>query len=271
VSVLLAIGKLSESAPVAAGFLRDAVAFSSVGLLAMWLVFARKTPVMMSLVGVVAVLGVAILWNIWPAATRETTGDLLAIYAVATLIGLCSARLFGLRIGRASAIEPSGIRIRYSLRSLFLLTTIAALAARPLFAWHAELVAAETVPTGVALLALATPAAIATLLIAWAVLSPRPSGARTATMLLAAALSGGAAAALCGREADGWEIGLWLGLQAAFVAAPLAVVRACGYRFGRRATDFLFSEKGANDERANRIRATSNRVAVPGVVGVDAG
>jgi hypothetical protein len=131
-------------------------------------------------------------------------------------------------------MPPLALRLRFSLRSLFALTALAAFLAKPLEELHHKMIATDRLSAATAALATALPAAATALVTLWVVLSEGRLLVRAAIGLIAIIICGAAALLLSGREADWWLLALWLAPQPAIIGGSLAVLRCCDYRLGFR-------------------------------------
>ncbi len=211
-------------------FLLSALATSQLGLLGVWIGVARPlflpTRLLVSAVAVggwmTAISGFR--WN------RLEFSPLLFYYLLLpTLVagGLWIGRLAGLRLYRVSdKTEPSPARYQFSLRQLFIWTTIVAVVATA---------ASLLIPFSgliVVVLAVFIMAAL-TWACVWVVLGQRV-GRRPLALAVFAILLAFTFSLLFGVPVIHWPLGIML-LHCLLTVLSLAVFRACGYRVGWQA------------------------------------
>jgi hypothetical protein len=233
--------------------LQDAVPFAEMALLALWLVLGPgmwpiRLPALFGMIYLVWRQGayeagdVEQLWSddqglsrLYYAATVESDYSvaLLVLHAGVLLFALGAVRAFGFRLRS----EPLGLNAKdqYSLRTLFLLITTAALALAGAEQLRACAPPELDVPKALALPAAAVAFAAAALISLRAALAP---GSPLFRSLLAMGLCSGLGVGLayvCRREEDCLLMAAWLAGFGAIVNGTLLGVRACGYHVAHRA------------------------------------
>jgi hypothetical protein len=109
------IGRLGEYSPTAAEFIRDAVIFGQVGLIAVWIVLGPRSPTLWVAIPYATAIG-AWLPSRGPAAEIDRVlARMLAIEAVAIFAVLGLARQCGLQIARRGAPAPFALRFQAAL------------------------------------------------------------------------------------------------------------------------------------------------------------
>jgi hypothetical protein len=224
------IARLSDYSPTAAEFLRDAVIFGQVGLIAIWVVLGPRSPTLWIAVPYAAAIGAWLLFRGPSAEIDRVLARMLAVEAVAIFAVLGLARRCGLQIARRGTLPSFAPRFQYSLRAMFLFTALSAALAKPLWRFHDAMATSNRISLDAAAFATALPAAATTIVLLWVMLCEGRILIRAAAGTMAIAASGGAALLLSAREADWWLMSLWLAAQAAVVASTLAVIRGCDYR-----------------------------------------
>jgi hypothetical protein len=224
------IARLGEYSPTAAEFLRDAVIFGQVGLIAVWIVLGPRSPTLWVAVPYATAIGAWLLFRGPAAEIDRVLARMLAIEAVAIFAVLGLARQCGLHIARRGALPPFAPQFQYSLRTMFLVTLLLAALAKPLWQFHERMAASNRLSLDAAAFATALPAAATTIVLVWVILCEGRILIRAAAGTIAIATSGATALVLSAREADWWLMTLWLAAQAAVVGGTLAVVRGCDYR-----------------------------------------
>ncbi len=224
------IARLGEYSPTAAEFLRDAVIFGQVGLLATWIVLGPRSPTLWVAVPYAAAIGAWLLFRGPAAEIDRVLARMLAIEAVAIFALLGLSRRCGLQMARQGTLRPFAPRFQFSLRAAFLLTALVAALAKPLWQFHEKMAASSLLSLDAAAFATALPAAASTIVLLWVMLCEGRILIRAAAGTIVISAGGAVALLLSAREADWWLMTLWLAAQAVVVAGSLAVIRGCDYR-----------------------------------------